>query len=425
MCTRISPFIAPTSVSSFRSRFGGRAVVRFFGVLLVLLLSFFFVPRARARISATARDTPAHPRTPGDSRRRCPCASSAPAPCCRRRALDFRRTPSSGRAARRETSSPGSVVAGTFFSVTPRPPIRLPSRAGPAASSRRLRARSGSPGSCGHTPCSAHTFAVTGAVISLPSVCALTPGLAYTPRCECTSMSPGVTQRPFASITRAPAGALSSGRPPRFCRRDQHVAVIDARAGAGEHGRAANQVSAPCRPGKSMYTVRVSGGDRLGVCASASLLGGSRRRHMRTAQQSGERSVHVVLSRSRNTGGREIYQISLLCAADFVIEQPALAVQPAAVAGERAVGADQAMAGHDDADGVGAVREPDGAHGFRATSTVRQRHSSASYPPGTRAVLATPSVERRAAGFDGNRIDGIQFAFEIGEQGTRSPPGPR
>ena len=35
------------------------------------------------------------------------------------------------------------------------------------------------------------------------------PGLAYTPMCECTSMRPGVTQRPFASMTRAPSGAAS------------------------------------------------------------------------------------------------------------------------------------------------------------------------------------------------------------------------
>ena len=36
------------------------------------------------------------------------------------------------------------------------------------------------------------------------------PGLAYTPMCECTSMRPGVTQRPFASTMRAPSGAASA-----------------------------------------------------------------------------------------------------------------------------------------------------------------------------------------------------------------------
>src|SRR5687768_999529 len=65
------------------------------------------------------------------------------------------------------------------------------------------------PGSCGHKACSAQAFGVTGSTISLPSLCAFTPGLGYTPRCECTSIKPGVTQRPLASITVAPAGALS------------------------------------------------------------------------------------------------------------------------------------------------------------------------------------------------------------------------
>ena len=41
---------------------------------------------------------------------------------------------------------------------------------------------------------------------------------------------------------------------------------------------------------------------------------------------------------------------------DVEVEQPLLALQPAAVAGERAVGADHAVAGHDDRDG----RAPDG-----------------------------------------------------------------
>src|SRR5687768_16246595 len=65
------------------------------------------------------------------------------------------------------------------------------------------------PGSCGQIACSAQAWGVTGSTISLPSLCALTPGLGYTPRWECTSINPGVTQRPFASITVAPAGAVS------------------------------------------------------------------------------------------------------------------------------------------------------------------------------------------------------------------------
>src|SRR5258708_36848244 len=49
----------------------------------------------------------------------------------------------------------------------------------------------------------------------------------------------------------------------------------------------------------------------------------------------------------------------------FVAQQPALALQAAAEAGEGAVGADDAVAGDDDRDRVGAVGQPDRAHGLR------------------------------------------------------------
>src|SRR5688500_20159705 len=67
----------------------------------------------------------------------------------------------------------------------------------------------GNCGSCGHTECSAHTFAVTGLVASLPSLFACTPGEAYTPMCECVSAIPGVTNWPAPSITIASAGAAA------------------------------------------------------------------------------------------------------------------------------------------------------------------------------------------------------------------------
>src|SRR5689334_7613509 len=73
---------------------------------------------------------------------------------------------------------PCTVADGTFFSTTLRPPIRFaePGRicmvVTPAASAR------GNCGSCGHTECSAQTFAVTGLVASLPSDKVSTPGAA-------------------------------------------------------------------------------------------------------------------------------------------------------------------------------------------------------------------------------------------------------
>jgi len=50
---------------------------------------------------------------------------------------------------------------------------------------------------------------VTGAVASLPSSLACANGTAYTPRWECASISPGVTNLPVPSITRAPAGTAT------------------------------------------------------------------------------------------------------------------------------------------------------------------------------------------------------------------------
>src|SRR5512139_738755 len=99
------------------------------------------------------------------------------------------------------------VVAGTLRSVTPRPPIRLAEPGSTCSVVTPPASAVAKPGSCGHTPCSAHTPEVTGSVASLPSWCACTAGLAYTPRCECTSMRPGVTQRPCASTTVAPSVA--------------------------------------------------------------------------------------------------------------------------------------------------------------------------------------------------------------------------
>src|SRR5690349_21493231 len=56
----------------------------------------------------------------------------------------------------------------------------------------------------------------------------------------------------------------------------------------------------------------------------------------------------------------------------LVLEQPALARQAAAVAGQRAVRADHAMARHDDADRVAAVRQADGARTVRAADALGQ-----------------------------------------------------
>src|SRR5207249_2033184 len=62
-------------------------------------------------------------------------------------------------------------------------------------------------GSWGQNECSAQTSAVMGFVASLPSDSASVPGAAYTPRCEWSSIKPGVTYFPVPSTTATSAGA--------------------------------------------------------------------------------------------------------------------------------------------------------------------------------------------------------------------------
>jgi hypothetical protein len=49
----------------------------------------------------------------------------------------------------------------------------------------------------------------------------------------------------------------------------------------------------------------------------------------------------------------------------FVIEQPTFTLQSSTVAGERTIGSDHAMTGHDDANWIGSIGKSYGAHGRR------------------------------------------------------------
>src|SRR2546426_12325570 len=97
--------------------------------------------------------------------------------------------------------------AGMSFRIALRPPMRLAEPGSAWIVVTPPAMASGICGSCGQNECSAHTSAVTGFVASLPSDSASVPGAAYTPRCEWSSTSPGVTYLPVPSTTTAPAGA--------------------------------------------------------------------------------------------------------------------------------------------------------------------------------------------------------------------------
>ena len=116
----------------------------------------------RRATSSTCRDTPPPPARSGGTRRCCPSASPASGCVGRTHAADSRRRPSSSRPELRETSSPSAVRAGTFFTVTPRPPIRFPDPGRICIAVMPPASASSNWGSCGQIEWSAHTSAVIG-----------------------------------------------------------------------------------------------------------------------------------------------------------------------------------------------------------------------------------------------------------------------
>ncbi len=98
--------------------------------------------------------------------------------------------------------------AGTSFNTALRPPIRFPDPGSAWIVVTPPAIASGICGSCGQKECSAHTSAVTGPVSSFPSDSASVAGAAYTPKCECTSMIPGVTYLPVPSTWIAAGGGV-------------------------------------------------------------------------------------------------------------------------------------------------------------------------------------------------------------------------
>ena len=85
----------------------------------------------------------------------------------------------------------------------------------------------------------------------------------------------------------------------------------------------------------------------------------------------------------------------------LVPQQPPLALEPAAISDQRTIGADQAMAGHDNADRIGAIGVADRAHrpGHAELSGKRAVSSSSSLPelPAARSRHCAGTPCRRPA----------------------------
>src|SRR6516165_8470819 len=98
----------------------------------------------------------------------------------------------------------------------------------------------------------------------------------------------------------------------------------------------------------------------------------------------------------------------------FVVEEPALAVETAAVAGQRTIRANDAVAGDDDRDGVGAVGEAYSADGRRTTDVLRDfavRSRGAAWDSAERAPYILLKV--CADGLHRNRVDSVEVCGEV------------
>lgn len=99
----------------------------------------------------------------------------------------------------------------------------------------------------------------------------------------------------------------------------------------------------------------------------------------------------------------------------LVCQQPSLECQAATVSGQRAIGANDAMAGDDNGNRVGAIRCTNRTTGTLASEnrremSVRGRRSRWNRPQCPPHI----ALERRAPGGDRNGIEGIQTALEVG-----------
>jgi hypothetical protein len=102
-----------------------------------------------------------------------------------------------------------------------------------------------------------------------------------------------------------------------------------------------------------------------------------------------------------------------------MVEEPAFAFDAAAVAGERAVGADDAVTWKDDGDGIGSIGSADGTDGGRVADLLRQfavrEGSTAGDGPESAPDFA---LKLRAAGFYGQVIDGVEIPCEVAGDGV-------
>lgn len=102
-----------------------------------------------------------------------------------------------------------------------------------------------------------------------------------------------------------------------------------------------------------------------------------------------------------------------------MLQQPALALDAAAIAGQRAAAADEAVAGDDEADGVEGIGEADGAGRVRPVEQRRDLAVAAGLARRYRAQrFPALLLKSRPAAVDRDRIERGEVAVEIGPDGV-------
>src|SRR5437660_5640870 len=107
-----------------------------------------------------------------------------------------------------------------------------------------------------------------------------------------------------------------------------------------------------------------------------------------------------------------------------MLQEPLLAAEPAAIAGQAAVRADDAVAGHDDADRVLAVGQADCAHRLGLADAAGQ-FGVADRAAALDARQRPPHafLEGGARGLHRQRFDHLEVSVEIAPHGARQPAG--
>ena len=107
-----------------------------------------------------------------------------------------------------------------------------------------------------------------------------------------------------------------------------------------------------------------------------------------------------------------------------MVEEPAFAFDAAAVAGERAICSDDAVAGEDDGDGIGSIGGADGADGGWMADPFGELAVGGGCAAGDGAEgLPDFSLKRSAGGFDGDVVDGVEVAGEVACDGLGEAVG--